>query len=372
MQYFVMRERKKRYSPEFRLILGVLSSSQPGISDNPDIDWPEVDWNEFFQLLRRHRITGLVANLLLSPAGEHKRSPLPKEIIPALAEAQRQSLAQEMAALVEARALIDLFEDNGLAPILLKGLTLSHDAFGRIGWRNNYDTDILLRPDEILLADRLLRERNYSRFEPAEDANDQKWALWRRRRKDAAYRNQKSGSIVELHWRLFDNPAILPAPLRTRKADLLGNLCCTMLEPDVNFAYICCHGSQHAFSRLKWLADVYFLARKKSEAELAALLETTPDPYARAAIAQALLLCSKLFGLSLPSDTLMFEKTNIRLAAWMADKTLTRGGSREIETLPFGATLKTLSHYLMSAAPDYLAREALFDAREKLHGRTTI
>ena len=68
----------------------------------------------------------------------------------------------------------------------------------------------------------------------------------------------------------------------------------------------------------------------------------------------------------------MFDKTNIRLAAWMADKTLTRGGSREIETLPFGATLKTLSHYLMSAAPDYLAREALFDAREKLHGRTTI
>ncbi|WP_428410159.1 nucleotidyltransferase domain-containing protein [Hyphococcus sp.] len=356
------------YSPEFRLILSLLS--EPEIRPAAPFD---IDWAEFFRLIRRHRIDGLAANLLLQ--NELLKTFVPAEAFAGFAEMQRQSLAREMASLVEAKSILNILAANDLEPILLKGLTLSHGAFGRIGWRNNYDTDILLHPDDIPAADRLLRKQGYARFEPGEDVSERAWAAWRRRRKDAAYRNDKTGSVIELHWRLFDNRAVMKGPFPTTKVTLLGNLDCVMLEPDFNVAYVCCHGSQHAFSRLKWLADVYFLARKSSGDDLTALYGAVDDSYTRAAMAQALLLCNKFFALPLPAALVedgVFKKRNVRLAAWMAEKTLTRGGSREIESLPFGATLKTLSHYVMSPAPAYLAQEAVFDLREKFHKRATI
>ncbi|WP_375203494.1 nucleotidyltransferase family protein [Hyphococcus sp.] len=362
----------RTYSPEFKLILWILAAQETP----PPANAFDVDWREFFKLAQRHRVSGLLANLLFDrrDKGELKAH-IPPEILSNLAAVQRRSLANEMAGLIEAKNILKLLEVSGLSPVLLKGLALSHAAFGKIGWRNNYDTDILITPEDITTADKILREANYTRFEPTEKIHDQAWADWRRRRKDAAYRNDKTGSVVELHWRLFDNPAILSGPVSSERTRLLGNIECRTLEAGLNFAYVCCHGSQHAFSRLKWLADVYFLARRKSASELVALFQTTADPCARAAMAQALALCGNLFGLALDDAVINaggLKRRNIRIAVWMAEKTLTRGGSREIESLPFGATLKTLSHYLMSVDPRYLAQEAWFDMREKFHGRTTI
>jgi hypothetical protein len=77
------------------------------------------------------------------------------------------------------------------------------------------------------------------------------------------------------------------------------------LARDDLFAYLCIHGAHHAWSRLKWLADLNaFIA--STDADILHLHRHAQARGAGFCSGQALLLCQRLFALPLP-DGLAFE-----------------------------------------------------------------
>src|SRR5690606_21042563 len=94
-------------------------------------------------------------------------------------------------------------------------------------------------------------------------------AAWVRAHKDMVFAHPGHRTIVELHWRLFDNRHLYnPATDQPARVQLTPCAAVWTLAPEAAFLYLCLHGAQHAWSRLKWLADVAALVAKLDEAEL--------------------------------------------------------------------------------------------------------
>jgi hypothetical protein len=83
------------------------------------------------------------------------------------------------------------------------------------------------------------------------------------------------------------------------------------LAPDDLFAYLCVHGAHHAWSRLKWLADLNALIAS-SKPDLERLYRHAQKLGAGLCAGQALLLCHKLLGLELPATVAQELQTNKR------------------------------------------------------------
>lgn len=86
-----------------------------------------------------------------------------------------------------------------------------------------------------------------------------------------------SGIIVELHWRLTNNPRLLPPEAaRSRQKIVLGDFAGVTLGPDDLLLYLSVRGAKHHWFRLKWLADVHALLARCDAGALAAFSNARP------------------------------------------------------------------------------------------------
>lgn len=308
----------------------------------------------------RHRVVGLASDALVPHA--------PPEIAPRLAAARDRALFAEMQMVRVVRESLDALRAVGVDPILLKGLHVSTDAFGRLGLRTNRDVDLLVAPSEVDAAEAALREAGYERIEPPEAADEGAVARWRRGRKDAAFLRRSDRSVVEVHWRLFDNPHLMPgALLRTERRTLLGGVEARVLAPEPNMIYLALHGALHGWSRLKWLADLAALGRRRPDAVLAAREEAAGHGLS-GPVDQAFDLARDVLGVDCahgPSRGGLRRRS----LAWVGTTCLRRGGVAEIEASRLASFVKNASHYGLRGDAHYLVSEAAFDLRERFDPR---
>jgi hypothetical protein len=344
------------FSPPFRLLAAAL---QPGRADADTLRsaWEQLDFALLLGLARRHRVMPGLAHTL-AMAGLHPPPPYEGMIGPTLSQAAFHELALAGAT----RRLVEALDKAGARAVVLKGVALSSRLHGRLGLRTSRDIDLLVQPSAVAAALDVLDGLG---FRPAQPLDRRTLPALMRRRKDIELLGKDGSQIVELHWRLFDNPHLMPLPdgPPARSATLSGELSCLVLEDSFNLLYLANHGAQHGWSRLKWLADFAGLAHALGPDAVAALYDATPYAAGRRALGQALLLSAELMGLETPRQLLEEAPRDRRLRTLLAlaRHILAGSGATEIEDLRFGSTRKNLSHYLISSAPTYLLAEAWFD-----------
>ena len=131
-------------------------------------------------------------------------------------------------------------------------------------------------------------------------------------------------------------------------------------EPD-ELDYLILHGARHAWSRLKWAADVATILEKMPEAELSAMLERATVAGARRPALQALALCSLLFGLPMPAPAAaeLARSPLLRGLVGFALTEITHGGGeihRENQSW-YGSGLQALYHYFLRGGWRYRRSE---------------
>ncbi len=325
-----------------------------------DIGADSIDWDFFLKLVKRHRVFALAEHAL--------RRAGPAIDASALAVLQVQanySSWRELALLAETRALQSALLDAGVRPVLLKGLGFSIKAFGQLGVRYHHDIDWLISPAASDQAGAIMLARGYQRVLPRAGASAGDGTHWDGREKSSEFHHPAHGHLVELHTRLFDNPCLmkLPAGIPRATIQIAGDLKVEALEPELDLIFGCVHGAEHAWSRLKWLADVAAMFRPMSEAEIIALYESARALRVHRAVAQALLLCGKYLNLQVPAVIAAEARRSwrMRLLVRMAEQAMFGSGSEEIADRRFGSTLANLSHYLISDGLDYWTSEVKFD-----------
>jgi hypothetical protein len=155
----------------------------------------------------------------------------------------------------------------------------------------------------------------------------------------------------------------LPDDWPTHWARLPMDLCCHVLPEPLNLRYLALHGSQHGWSRLKWLVDFAALLARIDPSQRSALYRTTRTCEGRRALGQAMILCEDMLALPLDPQLRRLILSD-RRNAWLvgiARHCAMGSGARELEEVRFGSTAKNLGHYLLSMSPAYLLAEARFD-----------
>jgi len=318
----------------------------------------KIDWEKFLRLSGLHRVEGLIDEALNAT-----RLEVPSKVAAELRKRTTELVRENLELTAEAVRLQRAFASNGIDVRFLKGITLAVLAYGNIGVRHGKDIDLLIEPSQANEAVRLLERCGYRRHDPPPELDDSVMQSLRPIRKDASFFHENRPFEVELHWRLLDNRhmmgAISPATPSQSVAVGSGFSLTTLGEKDL-FAYLCAHGANHCWYRLKWLADIAALLGSADARKIEELFDGAVERGAGPAAAQALLLSLRLFALPLP-DSLLQRFTRSARARWLERIgiwALTTGNEETVPTdLPFGATKITLSSYLLRSGVRYWLTE---------------
>ena len=243
-----------------------------------------IGWSKFVRLARFHRVQGLVWNGL-------KSSGIDAE---ALALDAQSIVATNLRIAREARALKTHFDEAGISLLFVKGLTLGALAYPNPPLKMGWDIDLLVAPEDLSQAGRILAECGYR---PELPSNLSKLGSWHRRHKESVWR--QDDLYVELHTQLADNPSLIPTiDVRSCRQDVevATGITLPTFATDELFAYLCIHGASSAWFRLKWITDLAALIHGLPAAEIERLYERSQELGAYRAADQALLLADVLYG----------------------------------------------------------------------------
>lgn len=305
-------------------------------------------WPDVMKIARRHRVEGLVADGL-KQAGLAVPAPVQEDLARAASMIARRNL--EMA--IESHRLQRLAERDGIRMILLKGITLNILAYHTLAIKKSWDIDLLVDRAALDAACALLRGAGYARRIPGPELDEAQARQWLALSKESLWIHEEKGHAVELHIALADNPAILSgvtlqSPRQT--VDVAPGMAVTTFADAELVSYLCVHGATHGWSRLKWLADLAALIAGRSGEEIDRLYRRTIELGAGRSSAQALLLCERLLGTSLPK-TLRDELEGDAGTRWLVRIALrTMAGKyvdRELDESMLGTFSIQLSHFLI-------------------------
>lgn len=316
-----------------------------------------VDWDSFGRIVVRHRVEGLAYEAL-------RRADVEPD--PAVASDLRRA-AMEIAAgglrlAAESQRLQGALDKAAIPNLVLKGTTLDQLVWGRLGLKRAWDIDLLVTPGDARVARACLEAADYRLMDPP-NATPEVFAAWVSLSKESVFRRPDGNVTAELHWRLTDIAGLLPGLSSASPSQLValpGGLVLRTLAPEELFAYLCVHGATHAWSRLKWLADLGGLLAAEDDAGRTRLYERAVALGAGRCPASALLLCETLFGIPLPSTIAHAIRADAgaRWLAALALDAMAGAGDAEIETRRFFNDRVILSQLLFAPGWRFRLAEA--------------
>jgi hypothetical protein len=272
-----------------------------------------ADWNDFLWLVNRQRVAGLVHDALSSA-----ETAITPAIAQKLTARATRIVRQNLSYAAETARLQSALEAANIPVLALKGVALAQLAYGSIKTKDTRDIDLLVTPDQVEAALLILEGEGYALSYPAEHLSKaQRHAVFRYAR-EVQLVHRRNKLRVELQWRAANNPLLLKGVDATSPAQLVplaGGTRVRTLAPDDLFAYLCVHGAQHAWSRLKWLADLAALVAG-SDGGIERPYRHAQSIGAGFCAGQALLLCNQLLDLNLPAgltDGIECDGRSVRL-----------------------------------------------------------
>ncbi|HEU0099009.1 MAG TPA: nucleotidyltransferase family protein [Allosphingosinicella sp.] len=273
-----------------------------------------IDWDLAARIAARHRVEALVWNALRQAGAA-----VPAEAAAGFQAATARITRQNLMLTAESLRLAALLDEAGIRHLFVKGVSLGVLAYGSIGPKMGWDIDLLVPPEAIEAAARLLEGAGYRLASPRGRRGRERLALWHSHWKESVWAARDGRLTVELHSRLNDNPMLLPAvgpDSPSRSVEVAKGRHLLTLRGDELFAYLCIHGASSAWFRLKWIADVAALIGDCPPAEIERLYRRSQALGAGRAPAQALLLCERLFATPLP-PALAEELRSDRVNRWL-------------------------------------------------------
>jgi hypothetical protein len=243
-------------SDENRLLMYCSKSGVTGISArelNELVSRP-LNWKFIAEAARSYNIPQLLYYNLRGLPG---RSLIPVALMKDFRKAYHDTVARNMYLCAELRSMLDMFSRKGLEPIVLKGAALAGVAYPDIGLRHMVDIDLLVKKDELGVADNVMTDLGYWRAHGSGS----------RRHKGhnfhlPAYRHSLKPVIVEVHWNISASTcdtAINKWWTRAVRKNLMGHPI-LVPSPEDMLIHLSLHLFNHGYENgfvLRGLCDVF-------------------------------------------------------------------------------------------------------------------
>ena len=325
-----------------------------------------VDWHAFLRIVRRQRVEGLV-HVALQHAAVDTPLDVASELAATSAVITRDNLLHAAASL----RLQSSFAAAGIPILFVKGITLSILAYGTLNLKKARDIDVIVPVEALPTAFDLLRQAGY-RLSSTTDPVGGEAEVLAQLSKETVWQDD-AGILLELHSGLVDNPMMLPGiglNSPTQLVPIASGKTLPTLQKEELFSYLCVHGAAHAWSRLKWLADVAALLSREDEVEIERLYRRSIELGAGRSAAQGLLLCSRLLGTQLPKPLVRELEADFatRWLVRIAMRSMAGAhGTRELDETVLGTVPIHFSHFLLMPGGKY----KLSELKRKAGGRPT-
>lgn len=272
------------------------------------------DWSMFSNLIDRHRVHSLIyRNICHYATGESSNGSveIPENVKIELRTRSHDKRRQMLTLTAELVRLSKLFAQDDIFMLSFKGPALSQHLFGDVGLRYSRDLDLLVKPQDLDRAEQLLLSNGYTRQLPDFALTPRQKKAYLKFYPHVSFYHPGHQSVVEVHWRLCANPHLLPPEYAeqmiesTQQVSIAGTQI-TSLSDENRLLYLCLHGANHGWYRLKWLCDVaQFLHHKRTIKTInwQAWVENVLKLGCNRPVAQALLLAHQLFDAPLPPAT---------------------------------------------------------------------
>jgi hypothetical protein len=136
--------------------------------------------------------------------------------------------------------------------------------------RHSSDIDLLVSPPNFPAAAEALKQAGYNLRSPVRAPKNDAESMVMHLLNAYEFYNRSLNVTVELHHRPQHDPykfgASFDALLSRTEPLTLGTSTVRVLGELDSALFLCCHGADHAFSRLKWLADLALMPRLKEKA----------------------------------------------------------------------------------------------------------
>ena len=228
-------------SPEFKLMLSCCRV-KPGtkeLESRAEALGASIDEEVFLALLIRHRVYPLVYFNL------KEESRISEELKDKLKQLAAANQLQALQSRHMQFRLQKEFDQQAYKGFFLKGVTLSEQYYGDAGLRHVMDIDCWVEQKAIEPIAHWLFEEGYSSVPDIRSMNAGQLAFVQKTGHDLQFLTEKPSQpkVIELHWKLR------------------GPLGGFNLRPEApmnevdHFLYLCTHGTEHGWFRLKWLFD---------------------------------------------------------------------------------------------------------------------
>lgn len=275
-----------------RVLRLLLSAAAPREADPPPLEG--LDWGRVALLAERHRMVMLLARRLLG------RARLPPAEAAWLTGEAKAGAARALSMTAELARVTAALEGSGIPAAAYKGPALAAAAYDDPSLRWCSDLDLLVEPDRVPDALRVLAEAGYPSqraFTPAQEA------AFRRTDGDYPLRSPHTGTLLELHCHVsprrfaprFDTARLLA----NRRPVQCGPFRIPALADGDLLLALAVHGAKHRWARMEWLAAFAGLL-DRSGADPTGLAERGERIGAGRAVRVALSLCRDLLGMDLP------------------------------------------------------------------------
>jgi hypothetical protein len=259
----------------------------------------KIAWHDFRMLVDRHR----VAPLVFTNLQRYAREAVPPAIMRDLRSRFERNAHRSIANTSELMRLYRLFQENGIPVLPLKGSLLALQVYGNLALRHAGDIDLLVDPQHVELADRLIRE-DYRKTLPALRLTPSQHRRFLRLMPHFRYLDDQSNLCIELHWRPFhkQSPHVMDLTrLRSRASTVVvASSTLPALSFLDNIIYLCGHGWHHFWHKLFWVVDFAEIMRGNPEIDWQRLMTLARESGMMRPLAQGFILAHELLEVALP------------------------------------------------------------------------
>ena len=251
----------KVHSQEFLLMLScsVLDKKRTNEILNELPSSNRFNEDEFFSLLKRHHLCELAfqslkENSFFSSAFRSQ--------IEQLAQVNQIKAIKGLAIQVR---LQQFFQADGICAIYMKGLFLSHLYYGDIGKRNLVDLDVWVEEKFFNQGKVFLRALGYVSTLDHHAYNQRQLNFIHQCNHDEIFYHpgESSAPVIELHWKLRNALGnFMFDPIKEQEKLMrveMNGVSFSVFNHVDQFIFLCVHGAEHGWYKLKWLVDLVHL-----------------------------------------------------------------------------------------------------------------
>jgi hypothetical protein len=211
------------------------------------------DWTEYLHLVDRHRTQGLSWAALKRV----ESIDIPEH---ASRELRTRGDRCRMQALIHLQALAGVlksFNTAGIPVMPLKGPLLSYEIYGDEAIRQSKDLDILVNYHQLSTAQDCLESIGWCLRPEYLSLTPRQAGFNRTYERHVVYMRTQPYCELELHWRSgVESPEIAADQMARALPSLWRGHSYLAMPPADLAVYLCNHGSDHVWTRVKWLGDL--------------------------------------------------------------------------------------------------------------------